>query len=120
MMTLGRIQDFSAKASANGSAHEHSFCVTTRSRECADILSLFYPLTQTTYEPTSFTEDNYSTWGPLLVKGTEYKWEVHPDYDVLGIRGQHSPVLAIQNLKTKGVIEVTITAELEQLIPHIV
>lgn len=118
-MLLGRIQEVCIKLDAQY-ACPGSYFIRTKSRECADILSLFYPLTRVVYEPVNYTEEPYCDWGALLVPGVEHSWEIHPDYEVQGLVGMSNIALVLLNRKTGGIIEVPVTVELEQLIPHIV
>jgi hypothetical protein len=117
MRLLGRITEFSAHATPTGNGTQ-SFKVVTKSRECADILSMFYPLTHVIFEPISLTMEP-TPWGPLVVpEGTS--WRISSDYDVLGIMGGVNAVLSLRNKKTNGIIEVPITADMENLIPSLV
>ena len=116
---LGRIQEVSIQLNSH-TADAGCYYIRTCSRECADILSLFHPLTRVVYDPVDYTKESFSDWGPLLVPGTDKAWEVSSDYEVLGTRGTLSLVLLLKNLKTDGVIEIPVTAKLEELIPHVI
>lgn len=118
-MILGRIQEVCIKLDAHY-LRSGSYYIRTMSRECADILSLFHPLTRVIYEPVNYTEEPFCDWGALLVPGASHTWEIHPDYELQGLVGTSSVSLILLNRKTQGIIEVPVTVELEQLIPHIV
>lgn len=117
MRLLGRIVEFSAHATSTSYGLQ-AFKAVTKSRECADTLSLFYPLTHVIYEPISYTRE-IGDWGALLVPDGEV-WQINPDYEVLGILGGVNAFISLRHKKTQGIIEVPITPELEQLIPNIV
>lgn len=121
MVLLGRLLEFSCHASTHQGCGHGSFRVITNSLQSADILSLFHPLAHITYQPIDPTRATATDPHALLVPGTKRCWELHEDYEVVALRdGGTSLVLVLRNLKTKGVIDVPVTMELAQLIPHII
>jgi hypothetical protein len=111
---LGRILDLDCSISSSGGC---VLKVRTRSRHTADMLSLFYPMTQVTFEPL---ETELKNSAESILAFLDGRWELDPDLELLEVTEGVSVYLRLKNRRTQGIIQVPATAKLEEMIPHII